>query len=251
MQLSVEKKHTVKAIAFLSCLAGILVVRSFFSFCQTDESFYVAMFQRIWNGGRMFWDEWNSAQIYVPLMLPFYGLYTWMAGTTDGVILFFRIVTVVFSFYTSIKLFFLVRKAGGDILGAVAAAGTVLLFCRGNIQGPSYYNLCALCGISGFCSACSAELKRGRDSEWKQFCAGVLIACSVLCDPFFAPVVILLVSVGVIALKKTRQSAMFCLGIFMMALLYCSFLLLTTGQKRIFETLPYTLYNRVICTHGG
>ena len=242
MSLLIKNKRTV-AIAFLIILSGLLTARCFFSFCQTDESFYAALFNRIWNGERMLWDEWNSAQLYVPLMLPFYGAYVSIFRTTEGVILYLRIVALLFSIVTSFKLFRLVLKSQGCVFSAMASAATVLLFCRGNIQGPSYYLLCALCGISGFCSAGSAMFHAGTKRDLGLIWSGTLFACSVLCNPFLAPFFVLGIITALLRKKEIRDLLPVCSGMVLMAGVYCGFLLLTTGLKRIVGTIPYALDN--------
>lgn len=236
-----EKRNVWLGLSLFLVLFAILVLRSFFSFCQTDESFYASLANRLWSGERMFWDEWNSTQVYVPLLLPLYACYMCLAGSTEGVLLFLRLCCVCFSLIVSLKLFHLVLRETGHASIAALAASVILLFSRGNIQGLSYYNLCMLCGVSGFCSLAEADRCSGAGRILRNLWAGVLIACAVVCNPFLAPFILLLVLLGLLRKKTARAAGCALLGMVIAACLYFGYILLTTGLGRMLETLPYVL----------
>ena len=243
MERTYTKRRTV-AFAFLGLLIAVLIIRSFFSFCQSDESFYAALVHRFWIGEKPVQDEWNSGQFYAPLLLPLYGAYVTVHGSTEGVILFLRLLYLVFSVLTACKLFRVMHAKTLDLFCPVTAAAIILLYSRDNISGVSYYNLCMLCGISGFCSIVRAESantagRKAASCLW----AGILLACAVLCDPFLAPVLMLLVLATILRKRKGREAWLLTAGIVAMAAVYCAFLLSTAGLQAIMQYLPFVLNN--------
>lgn len=212
---------TVLAAAF--CL---VVFRSFLSFCWADESFYLAIAHRFWLGELPFVDEWNPAQIYVVLLMPFYSLYRAVFGTADGVFLAARLAYAVLSGAATAFVYASLQKESRA--GACAGAVLCLLYSRANIGGLSYYNLslvfclfgCAalfraggrLAGVQGVPAAGGASLPAragggakmsgkagqtappmdGANAKARRaaglWClfAGAAMALAVVCTPFFA-----------------------------------------------------------------
>ena len=236
-------KSDYAALGILLILLGVLFTRCFFSFCQTDESFYAALANRFWIGEKPVCDEWSRGQFYVPLFLPFYGVYRILRGTTAGVILYLRVLYLGFSFFTALKLFFLVRRETKSRICALAIAAVILLFSRANISGVSYYNLCMLCGISGFCSSVCAMSKVGAHRRIQLIWAGILFASSVLCNPYLAPV-FLLVAMCTLTMKKCRRDACsVILGIGILAVLFCIWLLFSAGLSGVIRNIHHIMEN--------
>ena len=238
-----ERQQYIIGVLFLIVLAVLLIVRCFFSFCQTDESFYAALINRFWHGERLIQDEWHRAQFYAPLLLPFYGGYSLLHGSSEGVILFLRILYIGFSLITSIKLFSLVLKETSDAFCAAIVAAITLLFSRANISGVSYYNLCMLCVVSGFCSIAGASWLLHKRVNLSACWGGVLLACAVLCNPFLAPVLLVII-IAFLIKRSTRQLFVSVLiGIVGMAAIYCLYLVNITGIQGVLRFLPFTLQN--------
>lgn len=140
----------VLAAAFL-----LVAARSFLSFCWADESFYLAIAHRFWLGETPFVEEWNPAQIYVVLLMPFYSLYRAVFGTADGVFLAARLAYALLSGAAAAFVYAALQKEGRA--GALAGAVLCLVYSRANIGGLSYYNLSlvfSLVGCTGlYCAA--------------------------------------------------------------------------------------------------
>lgn len=227
-------------LAFLIC---VLALRCFFSFCQSDESFYAALTHRLWMGEHMITDEWNSTQFYVPIVLPFYSLYIAARGSTDGALLFLRLLYLLFAVITGTKLFCLVLKETKNGFYALVSAAIVLLFSRGNIQGVSYYNLCMLCNVSALCSFIGAFEQPVVTKNLQLFWSGVLLACAVLCNPFLAPVVMVVFLAALLATRYKREILWVITGILLMAAIYCAFLLYGNSIGELVSGLTYVLNN--------
>lgn len=50
-------------ILIIIMIGIVLLVRSFYSFCGTDECFYLSTTHRFWQGDKPIIDEWNPAQM--------------------------------------------------------------------------------------------------------------------------------------------------------------------------------------------
>lgn len=237
------KANDHKIVLVLAILAGILIARCFFSFCQSDESFYAALINRFWSGEKPIQDEWHRAQLYTPLLLPYYWVFHLLNRSTEGVILYFRLIYVFFAIITAVKLYQLVFKKTTDSSFAAILAAVILLYSRANISGASYYNLCMLCSVSGICSIAEAVHKEQKKKYLSMIWAGILIACAVLCNPFLAPVIISVVLISLVMKKRNRETLALSAGILGMAAIYCFFLLHTTGFRGIIDYFPYILRN--------
>lgn len=125
--------------AVLAAAFCLVAARSFLSFCWSDESFYLAIAHRFWLGEAPFADEWNPAQIYVVLLMPFYSLYRAVFGTADGVFLAARLAYALLSGAAAAFVYAALQKESRA--GALAGAVLCLVYSRANIGGLSYYNL--------------------------------------------------------------------------------------------------------------
>ena len=103
------KKNVVGKITFpyiiLTIIAFLLCLRCFYSFCWSDESFYLSLVHRFWLGDRPIIDEWSGIQFYSLVLLPIYGFYMKIIGNNEGIYLFFRLLIVISNYYLSIYIY--------------------------------------------------------------------------------------------------------------------------------------------------
>ena len=202
-----SKKFDVRTTAgflILSLVCLLLIFHSRYSFCQSDESFYIALIDRVWKGGRLFVDEWHPTQFYVPIMLPLYSLYRLVYPDGTGVILFFRIIYILISFLCSLILY---RKCYKNYPAAISliVAFIPLLYSRANIQGLSYYNLCFQFSLLGFLFFFS------KNSKIQWFASGVFFFLAELCNPYLFVVIFPLLILAAIFLANIRKKAIYCI----------------------------------------
>ena len=62
-------------VLILCILFGHLLFHTQYSFCQSDESFYISHVKRLYEGNRLILDEWHPTQFYLPILLPFYAVF--------------------------------------------------------------------------------------------------------------------------------------------------------------------------------
>lgn len=233
--------------------AFLLVVwRSFYSFCWSDESFYLAIAHRFWLGELPFVDEWNPAQIYVVLLMPFYSLYRAVFGTTEGIYLAARLAYAVLSGGAACFVYAALREESRA--GALAGALLCLFYSRANIGGLSYYNLSLLFSLVG-CAAlwCAAGRLRPRQGGEPSagarraglcwcFFSGAVMALAVVCTPFFALLWVLALLPVLPRFARWRlPAALFVLGSGASAGCYLGWVLARVPLSRLLEMLPYVM----------
>lgn len=76
-----KKNGLLIGLIALLPMVVLLFVRNRYSFCWSDESFYIALVHRLYLNGKPFIDEWNPAQFYSVLFVPLYYIYAnWGGG---------------------------------------------------------------------------------------------------------------------------------------------------------------------------
>ena len=161
----------------------ILLINNFYTFCWSDESFYISSVHRLVNGDCLFTDEWHPTLFYEPLLLPFYHLYVFFTGGTEGIYLTARIAQLLLRLSTCLFLFFTLRKQSGNIPAMVSAV-LLMPFLRANIKGLSYYALSLDFFLLGILYLYNFYLIK--KNYIQTFLAGLFFAFAVLCNPFVA-----------------------------------------------------------------
>ena len=242
-----EESHK-NTLAVILIIAAVLALsfHAQFSFCQSDEPFYLSMTQRLYQGDRLILDEWHPTQFYTPILLPFFALYGLIVPSFTGVILYFRIISVVFAGVVSL-LWYLYFKKGYGIGLSLGTALILLFFSRANIVGPSYYNLCMRFAVLTFLLWANCEEKNISDRRKTvlRCFAGICIAAAVLCQPYFAIPILIGGCVFIIRRRtsKEKRSGFVAMssGIALSAVAYIAFFLRWGGIQQYLRNLRYVI----------
>ncbi|MCR5733803.1 MAG: hypothetical protein K6G22_04265 [Lachnospiraceae bacterium] len=138
------KKYLPAAVFVLS--AVILIIKCFYGFCWSDESFYHATTLKFFQGDSIFKNDWFPTQLSSIILLPLFSLYMKINGGSEGIILYFRILFVVFSVINSVILYNVLKKHI-HIHTALPAAVCMLFYTHLNIATLSYYTLSTQCFV--------------------------------------------------------------------------------------------------------
>lgn len=225
--------------AVLLAATGLLLWRCFYSFCASDESYYLAMVHRFWMGQQPVVEEWNSAQLYAILLLPFYSIYRAIAGGAQGVYLAARILYVLLAGGTAFVLYGTLKSQSRA--GALAGALLILFYSKANIGGLSYYGVCFLCVLMTLLLL--IDWKPGKGGALRAFAAGILFSLAVVCMPFLAAAVLFLIVPLVVKRLRPWRSAVwwFVGGIAAAAAVYCAILFSQVGLADLLAHVPYVL----------
>lgn len=179
--ITADQKQLRRDCLFLAGLAVsffFLLWKSKYGTGAYDEPFYLTIPHRILKGDGMFTKEWNFGQFSSFLILPVMKLYLLLKGTTEGIVLHFRYLYILFQIVCTVVIYVNLRKRE---LGW-AAAWIFCIFCPYDIMAMSYNTMgLAFMTITGVLLA--VPEKQGA-KIW--FTGGVLFAAAVLCNPFLA-----------------------------------------------------------------
>lgn len=171
-------KKDMLFLAGMILIFFFLVWKSKYGTGAYDEPFYLTMPHRILKGDGMFTEEWNFGQFSAFLLLPVMKLYLLIKGTTEGIILGFRHIYIVFQVFCTIAIYVNLRKKEFGWI----AAWIFCLFCPYDIMALSYNTMgMAFMTIVGVLLS-KSDQRNGK--SW--FVAGILFAAAVLCNPFLA-----------------------------------------------------------------
>ncbi len=252
--MNLIKKYRVYILFFICLL--FLLWRSTKGFCWTDESFYVSTADRFYRGVVPLVGEWYRTQMSSILILPFYAIYVMLAGTSAGVILYFRILYIILSVAVAIVCYRILKKEYPDIVAAIPA---LFIMCYAHLNNAtcSYYMLSDLFLILGLMLIYDHKntLKKS-----ELLIAGFAIAISVFCMPVFAVgyVIIMAAVFFVMLLRRFAKlpervceiidplrlrdiTVWTIIGIAIPAIIFVVYLLCNADIGTLIESLPYAL----------
>lgn len=248
--------------------AALLIARCFLSFCWSDETFYFSTANRFYNGDSIFKHDWFPTQLSGVMLLPFYSLYMAVMESTTGIILYFRILYVVFELICALFTYKLLSKSISITLSALAGL-IVLFYSHLNIATMSYYTFSFHFMLMAM--LLMVDYYRVRKNR-KLIFAGIFFALCVLALPTMAIAYFLVIAIALFTLLaakilstimsgKSRGIAGFLLhcsekiidagipkvifytliGIILPAIAFFAFLLSNVSIKDFIAAIPYVL----------
>ncbi len=135
-------RRSVSVGYILIALCGLMMLaRGFVGFNWGDETNYFAMTDRFLRGDLMIVHEWHPTQWFSAFLLPFYALYLRLNGSSDGVILCFRIAYALLSTGLALVVFRALYPRKG--VWPVLAGVLINLFYAVGYLGAFSYNTLA------------------------------------------------------------------------------------------------------------
>lgn len=219
----------------LVLISVLLIARSFFSFCWSDESFYLSLVHRFWSGDALILDEWSGVQFYTVFLLPFYSLYRLLAGGSEGIVLAARIFMVVCQSALALYLYYVLKKFGNQWI-ALAGSLIYLLYTRANIGGISYYSIGLLCFLLSILLIVDGSKKKFA-AVLKYIISGFFMAIAVVCVPILA-VPYMIVSIFCRMRFHKKEVVYFWVGTLICAVIFICFMLSRADLGDIIRNLP-------------
>lgn len=177
-------KIDMAAFLLLGIASICILMRCFYSFSWSDESFYLTITHRLWLGESIIADEWFKTQLSAPLMLPFYSLFQWITGGNEGVYLYFRLLYWGISMITAMITYRILRKQN-SVLPSLGCSFIYLFYSRANIGGMSYYNM-TLTFVLLAVLLLYDWLERKKRGRIRFYLIGVFLALAVVNTPHLA-----------------------------------------------------------------
>lgn len=146
---------------------------------MTDETHYIATAYRFFKGDAVLVDDWSPEQLNGILMLPFVCLFRMVATSTEGIVLYFRLVYLISKAVLAIYAWWRLERCGK--YGIYGLLGVILFYLATpfNIDCLSY-NTIPLMMVFLICIIAITPRDKNRD----YFLCGVALAFSVLAQPF-------------------------------------------------------------------
>ena len=167
--------------ALLMILAAVFLFwKCRYGFANKDESLYLAIPYRLWQGDGLIVDEWNLSAFSSFLLMPFMYIYMAIVGTTEGILLNFRYIFTAVQGLCAVFMYFKLKRY--NWFGAVAAALTFFIYAPFGIMALSYNSM----GIQCVAVATVLLLTNEKRTKLPYIAAGILFAAAVLCCPFLA-----------------------------------------------------------------
>lgn len=181
MKNSAGFKKSFFYIVLLIISACLLINNAFYGFGWTDEALYTAMAGSLYHGKRLFFDIFEPTQMYSVLVLPLFSFFVKLTGSTDGIYLFMRIITVIIQLLAATLLFLIFSKKYRKEESFFASL-VLIIFSRAQLFGPSYYTLVLVnFTIANILLFYVFELKA--KSFWL-FISGIFYGFAILCNPY-------------------------------------------------------------------
>lgn len=145
---------------------------------SNDESLYLAIPHRLYQGDGLIYHEWNLSMFSSWFMYPLFWVYMKIANSTEGIILAFRYIYVFVQAVISLFLYHRLEEKPG----ALGAALFWMLYTPFNIMALSY-NSIGIMGLTIFTVLLVSEKQR---RWWSPVLAGVALSGAVLGCPYLA-----------------------------------------------------------------
>lgn len=240
----VQKNHKSWVIAgtVFAIVGAILFFRAFYGMDTTDETFYLATAKRFHDGDLLFRNDWNSAQTFGLLLVPFYRLYVSVVGNNEGIILCMRSCFVILAVFVAGFTYKVLYRYTKIFSASLWAALCILVYARGNIITCSYYSL----GFYSFLLSILWWMDAGEEGKkrWKLLLSGISFSISVLCMPYMAVLFPIILFVGIYKKHKKRdilfsKVLIFSVGVAFSALIFLIYFVSVIPWLELMELLPF------------
>ncbi|MCR5108687.1 MAG: hypothetical protein K6B28_11055 [Lachnospiraceae bacterium] len=253
--MNVRIKKYLPAIIFILS-AVLLFVKCFLSFCWSDETFYYSTAYRFYMGDSIFRHDWFPTQLSSVILIPFFSLYVKIRGTTDGILLYFRILFVIFTLINSVLAFGILKRHTHRFV-ALTESVCILFYTHLNIATLSYYTISVQCFLMAMLLLYDHVKRREKRSEL--IICGIYYAISVLALPtmalgYFITVLILLCLIllkgrsDISIINENTDKALLLdilkytfAGILIPAVIFFVFLLGNVSISDFLSNIPYVL----------
>ena len=202
-----RNKGSILCIFFNSVLLLLVILRIFFCIAILDEAFNVGQAFRALQGNQYLVEIWDYFQTGDSFLTPFLFVFYKITGSTDGIILYSRIVFIVLQLLLSVLIYKILakyfdRRAVFFSIFIVESAVQFLLFYMWYDNWEVYFRLIGLFLI--FYVFSSFDKISNKKAFLLLFFAGVAHACMVYAYP--TTIIVYLFVMGVLFFYKRKQS---------------------------------------------
>ena len=210
--INLRKRENIKY--YIVVLVSILLfIRNYYSFCWSDESYYLANTYRVFKGDVINYQMKDTGYFTYPLLIPFSIWYKFFK--TEGIYLFFRHIQVMLSTILGFKALYSLNKYGDKV--SIPCAVGLMIYSRANIMGCSYYNVAfVLYSIAAL--ILYDILIRHENKPFYPVIAGILATIAIITNPYIVIPGIFLFVLTIIFDKKSAFKIL--IGVLFIATLF-------------------------------
>ena len=103
-------RYDVLFILLILCGIGLYIYRLPYGMADVDETFYLSIPYRLCQGDALIVDEWHVSQLAGFLFYPIMWIYLKIVGSTEGIVLAFRCIYVVFQLLAATGVYCILRR---------------------------------------------------------------------------------------------------------------------------------------------
>ena len=241
--------YSYKRLAFLVVLllsGAFCILRSFYGFDWSDETYAGALTYRFMIGDSLFVNSWDIHQTSAIITIPLIYIYQiFSSGSTVGILLFLRISYVVIQLLTALYVFHVLSKRNG-YTAAAAAALLLILFAPTCVASFNYNTLSLTFAVLSLCLLFDCE----HEAKWcrlKVFFSGIALA---LCIQSYPYLIVLLPVFLIYSLTLRRRNpdvigkwtALFWfVGVFSAFVVFALYICLNSSVTHLFDNLGFLL----------
>lgn len=237
-----KKSKIAYAMVFLSIFL-FLIWRIRYGFANIDEAFYVSVPFRLVQGASMMSEEWGITQLSGFLLYPFVWLYCLIAGSTEGILLWFRILYIVVCGICTLYVYQHILPISE--IGAAFSSVALLIYTPFGINALSYNSMGIL-----FLTCCLATLvstDSNRVFSW--IVSGLFFAASALCCPYLVLLYIAVwAAVAFLCIRKVTYASdlirillLFTVGCCILAFPFVITVFAKTSVTSVIDSIPFIL----------
>lgn len=190
-------------IAILYFISCFLFWKCQYGFGNIDESFYLTVPYRLFQGDALFVHEWHLSQMSWVLTYPIVSFYLQVKGSTVGILLFMRYFCTSLQIITALFIYVRFRKL--NWFGAVCTAISYVLYIPFGIMALSYNSMAIMFLIISTTILITSE----KHKSLEYIISGLFYAGAVLCCPYLIAVFLLYAVIVVVSTvyKKIKHKS--------------------------------------------
>lgn len=202
----------------------------------SDECHQIATAYRFWQGDSPLVDDWSSEQLHGLVLLPVLSPFLAFTKSTEGVVLYLRIVYLLLKFVVAIWAFYKLKNKN-NIMNILFGILLWYFFSPYNIDTLTYQAMPLIMLMIAVVILYAEEPK-----PWECIVSGAVYALSVLSQPFwvisYIPILVFLF------LKRTTMKKFllfFHIGIGTIFILFCAVVLINSSVTEIIDNIIFII----------
>lgn len=202
--MSQKNKSLYQLVTFgiMILSAAFLILRAPYGWCFNDEPFIVTLAQRLYLGDHMILDEWHPAQVFGPVLLPFYCVFRLFRSDNTGILLAFRYTYCALWWGTCLTVFHVIKKHTRSTPAALCVFVYLVLFSPLDYMTLSYTSAGLMSCLLLSCLMLEIQNLPPKNTVGISIMFSLLSVILSLCSPYMAGAYIIILLLAICKRKK-------------------------------------------------